>query len=166
MTAHQTGRSCSKSPVSCTLVGKPWAVLEEGRREWGSVRGSEQSSKVAGQELTWRNWDWLVVPVSSTTLRSRWAALPPPLLLSSFPPRPPTSHRITRSTALGWPRHQDTCGFRHSLWELAWCQAHAPTRQARTWHLSLVGYRTARVVGSWAGIIKFCTLISGGSTGF
>jgi len=51
VTARRTGRLRSKSPLSCTLVGNPGAVLGVGKREWGSIRGSEQSSKVAGQEL-------------------------------------------------------------------------------------------------------------------
>lgn len=64
-------------PLSCA-----WGVQGQG----GSIRGSEQSSKVAGQEATWRNWDLLVVPGSSTTHRSRQAPLLQQFLLSSFPP--------------------------------------------------------------------------------
>lgn len=95
--SDRTGQSCSKSPLSCTLVGNPHTVLGKGRGEWGSIRGSEQSSKVAGQELTWRNWDFLVVPVTSTTLRSRRTPLPQLLFLLPLPPSPPNSHRVAKS---------------------------------------------------------------------
>lgn len=102
------------TPKREVVLWDPRAVLGEGRGERRSVRGSEQSSK-AGQELTWMNWDFLVVPISYTTLRSRWAPLPLHLLLSFLPPSPLTPHRV----ALLWggqgikPRYVDSaahCG--------------------------------------------------------